>query len=126
MTTRFTLSLRIHCHIVSAAVKLHHAIVQQIIIIVKMSVTATLDKYTRIICAHTSENAHTHAAISIVVVGDCKADVIFVLDSSGSIGFMNWFHVKQFVMDVVLGLKVRQLRFPLSDVKFINKIKMYR
>ena len=72
----------------------------------------TLDHIHLFECIHNfvctqSENAHTHAAISIVVVGDCKADVIFVLDSSGSIGFMNWFHVKQFVMDVVKGLKVR-------------------
>ena len=54
------------------------------------------------------------------VIGDCKADVIFVLDSSGSIGFMNWFHVKQFVMDVVQGLKVRQLRFLSKQIVMLS------
>ena len=45
------------------------------------------------------------------VFSDCKADVIFVLDSSGNIGVTHWFYAKQFVMDVVQGLNVRQLRF---------------
>ena len=45
---------------------------------------------------------------AFVVPGGCTADVIFVLDSSGSIGVMNWFTVKQFVMDVVQGFKVER------------------
>ena len=45
------------------------------------------------------------------VVGDCKADVIFVIDSFRSIGDTNWLYAKQFLMDVVQGLNVRQLRF---------------
>ena len=40
------------------------------------------------------------------VMGDCKADIVFIMDSSGSIGSMNWFHIKQTVMDMVQGLKV--------------------
>ena len=87
-----------------------------------MTRNVTLDKIHSHTCQYISDNAHTDSTIFLVVVGDCKADVIFVLDSSGSIGFMNWFHVKQFVMDVVLGLKVRQLRFRLSDVHFRNKM----
>ncbi|KAI0240166.1 hypothetical protein LSAT2_009126 [Lamellibrachia satsuma] len=40
------------------------------------------------------------------VKGDCKAEVIFLLDSSASYGALNWFIQKQFVMDVVQSLKV--------------------
>ena len=40
------------------------------------------------------------------VIGDCKADIVFIMDSSASIGSLNWFHLKQFVLDLVQGLKV--------------------
>ncbi|KAI0213204.1 hypothetical protein LSAT2_001799 [Lamellibrachia satsuma] len=36
--------------------------------------------------------------------GDCNVDIIFVLDSSGSIGSYNWYVTKQFVIDVILGM----------------------
>ncbi|KAK2183576.1 hypothetical protein NP493_304g03007 [Ridgeia piscesae] len=36
--------------------------------------------------------------------GNCNVDIIFVLDSSGSIGVYNWFVTKQFVIDVILGM----------------------
>ena len=41
--------------------------------------------------------------------GDCRADVIFVLDSSANNGAMGWFTVKQFVIDLVQSLKVQQI-----------------
>ena len=37
--------------------------------------------------------------------------MIFVIDSSASIGDTLWLYAKQFVMDVVQGLDVRKLRF---------------
>ncbi|KAK2161998.1 hypothetical protein NP493_1548g00037 [Ridgeia piscesae] len=40
------------------------------------------------------------------VTGDCRGDIVFILDSSHSIGSQNWFVVKQFVMDVIHGLKI--------------------
>ena len=41
-----------------------------------------------------------------VEMGNCTADVIFVIDSSASITFMYWYVAKQFVLDIVQGLKV--------------------
>ena len=40
------------------------------------------------------------------VIGDCKADIVFIMDSSANIGSMNWFFMKQTVIDMVQGLKV--------------------
>ena len=44
--------------------------------------------------------------ILLPAVGDWVGDVVFVLDSSGGIGFMNWSVSTQFVIDVMNGLKV--------------------
>ena len=41
---------------------------------------------------------------SVVVFDTCIGDFVFALDSSGSIGFMNWFILKQFAMDVIQGI----------------------
>ena len=38
--------------------------------------------------------------------GDCIGDVVFVIDSSGSIGSYNWSVSLQFVIDVMKGLKI--------------------
>ena len=35
--------------------------------------------------------------------GECKADLVFVFDSSSSIGLLNWFRMKQFAIDIVQG-----------------------
>ncbi|KAI0220619.1 hypothetical protein LSAT2_027885, partial [Lamellibrachia satsuma] len=40
------------------------------------------------------------------IKGDCKADVIFILDSTASYSTLKWFAQKQFVIDVVQSLKV--------------------
>ena len=40
------------------------------------------------------------------VKGDCKADVVFLLESSDSYSTLKWFAQKQFVIDVVQSLKV--------------------
>ena len=53
----------------------------------------------------------------LVVIGNCTADIMFVLDSSGSIGYMKWFVAKQFVIDVVKGLKVKHC------VHYLNQIE---
>lgn len=58
--------------------------------------------------------------VFVLVIGNCTADLIFVLDSSGSIGFMNWFVVKQFVIDVVKGLKVKYIFTRTSAYENIN------
>ena len=58
--------------------------------------------------------------VFVLVIGNCTADLIFVLDSSGSIGFMNWFVVKQFVIDVVKGLKVKYIFKRTSAYETIN------
>ncbi|KAI0232634.1 hypothetical protein LSAT2_017058, partial [Lamellibrachia satsuma] len=58
-----------------------------------------------------------------LVIGNCTADLIFVLDSSGSIGFMNWFVVKQFVIDVVKGLKVRDDQTRIGIVSYSTMVR---
>ncbi|KAK2166553.1 hypothetical protein NP493_1316g01004 [Ridgeia piscesae] len=47
---------------------------------------------------------HTHSCVP--VVGKCRGDLVFVLDSSQSIKALQWFIVKQFVMDIIRGLNV--------------------
>ncbi|KAK2174410.1 hypothetical protein NP493_806g00002 [Ridgeia piscesae] len=61
--------------------------------------------------------------LSYVVLGDCRADVVFVLDSSGSIGFLDWFRVKQFVLDVVQGLKVMKNQTRVGVVSFATTVR---
>ena len=48
----------------------------------------------------------TYLVAPVAVAGNCTADVVFVLDSSGSIGDRNWFAAKQFVIDVAKGLRL--------------------
>ena len=48
------------------------------------------------------------SAACVTVKGDCSADVVFVLDSSGSIGDKSWFVAKQFAIDVAKGLRLSQ------------------
>lgn len=45
-----------------------------------------------------------HCRVFSADAGDCNVDIIFVLDSSGSIGSYNWYVTKQFVIDVILGM----------------------
>ncbi|KAK2174915.1 hypothetical protein NP493_767g00011 [Ridgeia piscesae] len=49
-------------------------------------------------------NCHTLACPA--VKGECRGDIVFILDSSGSIGDFNWHIAKQFAIDVMRGLKV--------------------
>ncbi|KAI0236837.1 hypothetical protein LSAT2_012606, partial [Lamellibrachia satsuma] len=50
--------------------------------------------------------------------GDCIGDVVFVLDSSGSIGFSNWAVSLQFVIDIMKGLKVKRSLTHVSIVTY--------
>ena len=50
---------------------------------------------------------HIHPLFVRLAYGDCTADVIFVVDSSASVGSLNWYAAKQAVMDIVQGLKVK-------------------
>ena len=58
-----------------------------------------------------------------VVSGDCAADVVFVVDSSASIGLLNWFTMKQFVMDIVQGLTVGVLIILRADLTARNNLR---
>ncbi|KAI0208075.1 hypothetical protein LSAT2_007248 [Lamellibrachia satsuma] len=55
--------------------------------------------------------------------GDCVGDVVFVLDSSGSIGFLNWSVSKQFVIDVMKGLKVSSEGTHVSVVIYSTEVE---
>lgn len=49
-----------------------------------------------------------------------KADVVFVLDSSGSLGGKNWWRTKQFAIDVTKGLKISETESRVGMVAFSN------
>ena len=49
---------------------------------------------------------HINPLFVRLAYGDCTADVIFMVDSSASVGSLNWYAAKQAVMDIVQGLKV--------------------
>ena len=55
--------------------------------------------------------------------GDCIGDVVFVLDSSGSIGFWNWSVSTQFVIDVMKGLKVSSAGTRVSVVMYSTEVE---
>ena len=60
---------------------------------------------------HLHNNIYEHFHQTHVLLqaeGSCVGDVIFVLDSSGSIGFLNWSVSAQFVLDVMQKLKISQ------------------
>ena len=44
--------------------------------------------------------------LTLAVVGDCRRDVVFILDSSVSVKKLNWYVIKQFVTDIIRGLKI--------------------
>jgi len=52
------------------------------------------------------QQAKHSSCFSLAVVGKCRGDLVFVLDSSQSIKALQWFIVKQFVMDIIRGLNV--------------------
>ena len=56
------------------------------------------------------------------VRGTCKADVVIVFDSSASIGYWNWYALKQFVMDIIKKLKVSKSNTHISLVRFSNEV----
>ena len=45
-------------------------------------------------------------SLSLAVVGDCRRDVVFILDSSSSVAKLDWYVIKQFVTDIIRGLKI--------------------
>ncbi|KAK2151819.1 hypothetical protein NP493_2565g00008 [Ridgeia piscesae] len=55
--------------------------------------------------------------------GDCIGDVVFVLDSSGSIGFLNWSVSTQFVIDVMKGLKISSEGTHVSVVIYSTEVE---
>ncbi|KAI0236841.1 hypothetical protein LSAT2_012610 [Lamellibrachia satsuma] len=57
-------------------------------------------------------------------VGDCIADVVFVLDSSGSIGSLNWSVSLQFVIDVMKGLNIKADGTRVSVVIYSTEVKL--
>jgi len=50
--------------------------------------------------------------------------VIFVIDSSASINFMNWYVAKQFVMDVIQGLKVSEHQTRIGLVSYSTMVRL--
>ena len=54
---------------------------------------------------------------------NCAADVIFVIDSSACVGFLNWYMIKQFVMDIVQGLNVAEGQTRIGVVSFSTMVR---
>ena len=61
--------------------------------------------------------------ISLADPYDCISDVVFVMDSSGSMGRYNWTVVKQFVIDVIKGLKVADEDTHVGVVTFSTEVE---
>ena len=40
------------------------------------------------------------------MVGDCRCDIVFILDASVSVSDYNWYVVKQIAVDIVQGFKI--------------------
>ncbi|KAI0208077.1 hypothetical protein LSAT2_007250, partial [Lamellibrachia satsuma] len=55
---------------------------------------------------------------------NCTADVIFVIDSSGSIGEQRWHVIKQFVIDVILGLNIKASGSRIGVVVFSTNVNI--
>ena len=50
--------------------------------------------------------------------GDCRGDVVFIIDSSFSIGELNWFITKQYVIDIIHGFKISSDQTRVGVVSF--------
>ncbi|KAI0239671.1 hypothetical protein LSAT2_009633 [Lamellibrachia satsuma] len=72
---------------------------------------------------HLRKSSATCIPVIQVVMGDCKADVIFVLDSSDSYGVLNWFNIKQFIMDIVQGLKVGENQTRIGMISYSTMVR---
>ena len=57
-------------------------------------------------------------------VGDCIADVVFVVDSSGSIGSLNWSVSLQFVIDFMKGLNIKADGTRVSVVIYSTEVEL--
>ena len=56
--------------------------------------------------------------------GECIGDVVFVVDSSGSIGSKNWKIAVQFIIDVMKGLKVSPEGTHVSVITFSTEVEI--
>ena len=47
------------------------------------------------------------------VGSNCRGDIVFIIDSSASVGKLNWYVTKQFLIDIIRRFKIndRQTRF---------------
>ena len=61
---------------------------------------------TFLVLANVLHKVYAVIYVFFLATGDCIGDVVFVLDSSGSIGILNWAVSLQFVIDVMKGLKI--------------------
>ena len=51
-------------------------------------------------------------------IGKCHADVVFIMDSSASVGLLNWFIMKQFVMDIIRGFNIGRSKIRVGVVHY--------
>ncbi len=58
------------------------------------------------------------------MVSGCEGslDVVFILDSSGSIGLENFQHIKQFVINVIRMLDIERDRIHVGMVQFSSEV----
>ncbi|KAI0240167.1 hypothetical protein LSAT2_009127 [Lamellibrachia satsuma] len=56
------------------------------------------------------------------IIGDCKADVILLLDSSYSQNALKWFILKQIAIDVVQSLKIHEDQIRIGVISFSTVI----
>jgi len=56
------------------------------------------------------------------VPGDCRGDIVFIIDSSSSIGEPNWFITKQFVIDIIRGMKISADQTRVGVISFSTQV----
>ena len=60
---------------------------------------------------------------SLTARGECIGDIVFVLDSSGSIGMLNWVITLQFAIDIMKGLQISLLKTHVSVVTYSTEVE---
>ena len=60
----------------------------------------------------------TYLCLLPAAISKCRADVVFIMDSSISVTLLNWFILKQFVMDIIRGFRIGRSKIRVGVVHY--------
>ena len=72
----------------------------------------------------TGVDCSRHAHVFFLVEHNCTTDVVIIVDSAGDIGEARWHVVKQFVIDVILGLNTKATGTRIGVVVFSTQVNV--